>query len=236
VKGVVHHRRGKPWQFVRFARRSIEIEPNSHVLSSLGAYLGDLGPIEAARLYADEGLALDPLSWISVWSRGYLDMLDGKFEEAFTRLRVGAENFAPGEGWSMFCVGYAAAHAGNTLEAREFFTRSVDAAVPLYSDLSSIFLARLQSEPTPLPGSFATGGEHLPAWRTGHTSMMAASGLAWCGESEAALMWLEHAVEQGFLNYRYLGDINPFFDGLRGLPSFTDLVATAKNKLDEFDV
>ena len=56
------------------------------------------------------------------------------------------------------------------------------------------------------------------------------------GETDEALDWLENAIELGFLNHRYLGEIDPILAPLRGDPRFQALMARAKQKQAEFEV
>lgn len=61
--GAVLLRRGDVQGFVRQARLALELERDSHTLAGLGTYLAEVGRTDDARRYADEALALDPLTW-----------------------------------------------------------------------------------------------------------------------------------------------------------------------------
>jgi serine/threonine protein kinase/Tfp pilus assembly protein PilF len=52
---------------------------------------------------------------------------------------------------------------------------------------------------------------------------------------DTALDWLENAIERGFLNHRYLGDIDPILAPLRGDHRFQALLARAKERQAEFE-
>ena len=49
------------------------------------------------------------------------------------------------------------------------------------------------------------------------------------GESDAALDWLGNAVHRGFLNHRYLSEVDPFLVSLRGDPRFRALMDEARD-------
>jgi serine/threonine protein kinase len=146
VMSMVNHRKGDMQGFVRFGQRSIQRERNSHVLSSVSAYLGDVGRTDAARSYAEEGLKLDPLAWLSVWACGYLDLLNGRIEEALSRFRVGSDRLAPREAWSAFSVGYAALHAGEVDDAAIQLTTAAAANGHLWPGISRVCLAALSGD------------------------------------------------------------------------------------------
>jgi serine/threonine protein kinase/Tfp pilus assembly protein PilF len=55
------------------------------------------------------------------------------------------------------------------------------------------------------------------------------------GDADSALDWLGNAVERGFLNHRYLGEIDPILAPLRGDPRFRVLIARAREKRVELE-
>jgi hypothetical protein len=206
------------------------------VLSSLGVYLGDVGRIDAACRYAEEGKTLDPLSWVSAFACGYLDLLHGRIGEALDRIREGADRFALGEAWSAFSVGYAAMHAGENDEAAARFSTVATASGPMYSGISKIFLAGLRGDTDALNEALEADEVRTLAWRNSHTSTIVASCLARFGDSEIALDWLEHGVEHGFTNHRYLGTLSPLLRPLHGNPRFDALLDVARQKERAFEV
>jgi hypothetical protein len=58
-------------------------------------------------------------------------------------------------------------------------------------------------------------------------SWFVACGYAMLADAGSALDWLENAVELGFLNARYLGEIDPLLAPLRRDPRFQVLMARA---------
>jgi hypothetical protein len=68
------------------------------------------------------------------------------------------------------------------------------------------------------------------AWRNGHWGLMVASCLARYGDSEMALDWLERAIDLGFSNHRYLGEVSPLLAPLHGNPRFKALLKIARLK------
>jgi adenylate cyclase len=66
-------------------------------------------------------------------------------------------------------------------------------------------------------------------------SWWVACGYALLGDANSALDWLENAVERGFLNHRYLAEIDPILAPLRSDPRFQAVVARAKDKRAELE-
>ena len=55
------------------------------------------------------------------------------------------------------------------------------------------------------------------------------------GDDDSALDWLENAVDRGFVNYRYLGEIEPLLAPLRRDPRFQALMARARKQQAELE-
>jgi adenylate cyclase len=53
---------------------------------------------------------------------------------------------------------------------------------------------------------------------------------------DTALDWLENAVDLGFLNHRFLGEIDPMLAPLRGDPRFQALIGRARNQQAELEM
>jgi serine/threonine protein kinase/tetratricopeptide (TPR) repeat protein len=234
--GAVCHRRGDMQGFVRHVTRSAQIEENSHVLSAFGSYLGDAGRPELGRRYAERALAIDPLAWLSHYGLGYLDLVDGRGAAALDRMQAAADRFAPGESWSSFQVGHAAVHTGDDALATQHFRCAARGGDELYSELARLFLATLAGDRAGTLGQLkATALERL-ARRIGFTSVMVASCLAHIGETDRALSWLDHGVNWGFFNHRYLREFNPWLERLRGNPRFDEILGTAHRLGEQLEV
>lgn len=52
--------------------------------------------------------------------------------------------------------------------------------------------------------------------------------MALLGEHEEAIRWMELAVDNGFANHRFLEELDPFIEPLRGMAGFAELVARAR--------
>ena len=79
------------------------------------------------------------------------------------------------------------------------------------------------------PEAFATSRRDM------QYSWWVACGYALLGDADSALDWLGNAVERGFLNHRYLAEIDPILAPLRGDSRFQALIARAKHLRAELE-
>ena len=232
----VCHRRGDIQGFIRYAMRSVEIEENSHVLAVLGSYLADAGLPDLGRRYAERSLAIDPLSWLSHWAAANIDLVEGRCGEVFDKMKAAADRLAPGESWSTFSVGHAAVHIEDQTLATEYFQIAARGGDEFYTELSRLFLAALSDDQGRTRDLVRGTALERLAKRTGHASVMVASCLTRVGEIDGALHWIDHAVNQGFFNDRYLLEVNPLLKPLRENPRFDETLDRARHQRWELEV
>lgn len=63
-----------------------------------------------------------------------------------------------------------------------------------------------------------------------------ADGYALLDEKQKALDWLEIAIARGFINYPLLSKHDPFLESLRQKTRFKQLMETAKDAWESFEV
>ncbi len=72
--------------------------------------------------------------------------------------------------------------------------------------------------------------------KAGFMANILASCFARLGEFPDALHYLEKAIEQGFTNHRFLGELNPFYAPLHGDTRFIALIERARQKEQALEV
>ena len=55
-------------------------------------------------------------------------------------------------------------------------------------------------------------------------------------EKEAAIDWIENAVQRGSINYPYFSQYNPFLKTIRGEERFKQLMHKVKQKWEQFEI
>jgi len=232
----VRYKQGDMKGSMSLARSAAERDRNIDAVAFLAAGLATAGRIEEARKVADEVIALDPLYPFSSFARAYVDLLDGRFDDAATRFRKILDDLSPDDSIASFFLAQALAYGGRLDEAREMFARLAAADVGTFGDASELYcsaaegdgntVARLIEEKTQMIETALTD-ELYP--------IMIADCLVMVGDEDGALEWLGRAVDWGFYNYRHLGEYNPFLKPLHGDPRFQQLIDKARQKHEAFD-
>jgi tetratricopeptide (TPR) repeat protein len=119
--------------------RAREIDRNADALSFLVGILATVGRLDEAREVAAEALLLDPLDTYTRAVQAWVDLLDGQFETATSRLQKTIEDLGLDNAHISWFLALAMAHSGRLGEAKEVFA-SVAAtdAVPV-ADLSELY-------------------------------------------------------------------------------------------------
>ncbi len=92
----------------------------------------------------------------------------------------------------------------------------------------SLFLSRaLQGDNEGALTSVTAELQQAAIW-TEYLALFLADGYALIGQYDAALRWLQTAVDQGFINYPYLTSRDPFLTNVRSDPRFTELMKGVK--------
>ena len=60
--------------------------------------------------------------------------------------------------------------------------------------------------------------------------------LALAGMKEAALYWLEASIDQGYINYPFISQHDPFLEIIRGDKKFKQLLERVKYEWENFEV
>ncbi|MGD2154279.1 MAG: hypothetical protein PVG79_13495 [Gemmatimonadales bacterium] len=227
---VVHLREADLQGFVRWGKKALDIERDSHTLAALSIYLAYAGRIEPARRYAEEAASLDPLSWLTTHAAPHADVYAGNAAAGFRRLGELADRFAPGDAWPAFEAAYAALQAGLEDEARAWFQKAVDSGSPFYSELSQLLIHILAGDRDKAEEVSRSATLAAVAGRVGLTSYLVGNCFAWLGKTEEAFEWMERGVEKWFTNHRFIGEYDRLIAPLRGTPRFEKLLEKARER------
>ena len=235
LRGWIHYARGRIQEAVYDLKAAREIDANNAdtLLLLINCYLIS-GKVPVARPLIDVLLAVDPLTPLSRCVTGWADVLEGNFGAAL----------APYQQMSDM-------DPGNPL-ARLFFvwvlalnrrSEAIDAVVKAFphelKDTVPARLARFLAQA--LAGNRrAASAAVTPVLETAASATdvfarMLAQGYALNGDSERALDWLAIAVDRGFINYPFLTQYDPFFEGLRSHPRFQRIMKTVHERWDRFE-
>ena len=221
---------------VKQMKCAIGIDPNNpEALLWLIACYGISGKGFAARPFLERLLAVDPLPPQHQLLRGYIEALDGRFEESVAPLRKANEmdplslpirlHYAMGLLWS-----------GRREEADGVIDRlAQDAPRTIFASATSFVryaitgdVGRARVLVTP---ELAAAARQHPLH-----PLLLAEGYALLRDRDQALQWLDTAVRCGFINYPFLANFDPLLANLRGDQRFVSRMEHVKHRWDAFEV
>jgi TolB-like protein len=235
-RGLGKYKRGDMLGFVRDLRHAVGLERNSETLFFLSFTLAEIGRIDEARVFADQALERDPLSWTTPFCRSAVDLFDGKFDAALIRIRSWTTGLTDAT-FSKWWLGQALAYAGHEDEAVAAFEQGARAGPGLFSELCEMGARSFRGERDNARAWFdSREGLRQAASSDEYYPKFLAVCFARIKEYDLTLRSLEQAIRWGFTNYRFLSEHDRFLAPLRGDPRFEALVERARAKEVEFEI
>jgi serine/threonine protein kinase len=231
VTGLVRYKQHELAEAIRALRRSLDLQFNSDAAIYLSGILSGVGMSAEGRRFAQAAAERDPLSAIAYRQESFIDLLDGRSDEAVSRLRESVARHGPLDSIFICIFGMALACAGHETEALEAFDLAAATEGFLWADASRLFALALRGDvdaARALLGRSESMRVMAEADETG--SMIVATALGRVGDDERTLQWVGHAVSLGFTNHRFFSEHNPFLARLRGDPRFEALMEKARLK------
>lgn len=217
-------------------RRAAEKDRSIDALVLLAFGLGEAGRVAESRQLAQELVAADPLNQFAGFARGGAEFWDGRFDEAAMWFRKSLDEVAPGSPLLLWWLGQALAYGGRDVEARDLFNQVAGMEAGVLSDLSALHCLAADGDCDGLRDALRANTVVQEAAKTDEwfPNFIAAC-LARVGDHDSAIDWLEQAVNWGFCNGRFLGEVSPFLTPLRGTPRFEALMQVVREKEQAFE-
>ena len=192
------------------------------------------GQLDTSRALFDRLVAIDPLTGFNHMLLGYLAFFEGRPREGVGPIRRALEldPDTPIIAWAATRIFAAAGETALALEAAERLGRE-HAGSP-FAQAAGFFALALQGRGV---DGAALVTEELERWAShdGEWAHFLADTYALAGRKEDAYRWLERAVENEFINHRFLASHDPFLAPLRGEPAFGALVQRAEREWESFE-
>ena len=105
-----------------------------------------------------------------------------------------------------------------------------------WSGMANMFTPALRGDRQGVLEAFECAGASQLAARSGHTCPMVASCFARTGDDESAIEWVQRAVEMGFTNHRFLGELSPLLSPLTADHRMRALLDQARRVEEAFQI
>jgi len=172
---------------------------------------------------------LEPLVIMTSLLLPWAFFFDGRFEQGWRELQLVHES-DPGNFLVQFSRALFLMYLGRPEEAAEFIELSkARTSLTLFDRLILIQLYAIRGERDKVD-EMLTDQTIISVRRDIQYPWHVAVAYTILGEFDAAIEWLEVAINNGFANFRFLSELDPFLQPLRGLPSFEQLVLKARQE------
>ena len=234
--GLARYKRRDMQALIDNAKHAVALDPTSDAMWLLGFCLAEIGFLDEAKRYSEEAIAMDPLSLFPAFARAVVDLFAGDFTAANARMLAARERLAPNEPFSGWWAAQCLAYSGREEEAHELYRQVADMDVGFWSDHCALFQRALEEDRDGVLELLGKSDYRRAAETDEQYPIHIANALTLVGEIDEALRWLPHAIDFGFLNYKFLSRHNRFLEPLRGDPRFEQLMEIARQKQDAFRV
>jgi TolB-like protein len=236
LRGWIHYSRARIQDAVHDLTAALEHEPNdADTLLLLSNCLLISGRVAAARPLIDRLVVIDPLTPLTRCMPAWASILEGDLAAGLEPYRQMFE-MDPGNPLTRLFYAWVLLLNGRA----DVATSLVDGYPPEIRDTVparvASFLGATLGGRAGVPPPKLTAEVEAAAAATDVLARMLASGYAHTGETQAALHWLEVAVERGFINHPFLARIDPTLAPLRGEPRFVGLMEAVRERWERFQV
>jgi serine/threonine protein kinase len=222
VLAFIRASRGNMPEAISYALRAHNREPaNPDVLLVLTAAYSALGRAEETLRYGRRTAEVDPLTPMSRWVAGWSYLMTGDPERARARISD-AERLESGDSVFGLFTGIAEWYLGNPDQSRAGFGRAA-MTEGFIGMLSRGYLRGIDGvEGNPMPDLDDDTAQWIATdWQY---SLLAAEVYALAGDHDAAMRWLNCAVERGLVNYPFLSEFDLFLTPLKQRKDFVALL------------
>ena len=232
LRGLVAAKRGDIEGAVRDIRQARTLKPGDAATLELMRYLFTAGHISAAVL--EDGQRSDPLNPL-VWAQtAWAWFTLGQLAESEVAARRALDLSEPGNPTRT----YIASILGTLGLKDEAISVLMQVSAALggspYGSISGFLARAMQGDADGAVGYVTPLLEQSAHW-VEYLAWMLAEGYALIGRRDDALRWLRKSVDQGFINYPFLAERDPYLVSLRGDPEFKELLEQVLRRWQAFD-
>lgn len=234
--GLVSVQEGDSQRAVLLLKRAIVSDPNdSDSLSWYSAVCGLSGKAHAAMPLARRILEIDPLTPVYRFVPGLLSLMGGEFADALPSFDE-AIRLDPENSMLLWCRGQVLALCQRTSEAIAQF-HAIENNYPgtFFAQLGTFMQAALKGDSVAAEQAATEELKEISSCDP-HYSWSMAQAYALLGDTKASILWLERAMQKGFINYPMISRWDPLLASIRYTPEFEDLADRMRERWENFEV
>ncbi|MDE1176067.1 MAG: protein kinase [Edaphobacter sp.] len=234
--GLISVQEGDSQRAVRLLKRAISADPNdSDTLSWYSAVCGLSGKAHAAMPLARRILDIDPLTPVYRFIPGLLSLMGGEFADALPSFDD-AIRLDPTNAMLLWCRGQILALLRRNDEAVAQM-RAIDEMHPghFFSQIGTVMQAALTGDREWMDRAMTPELSQITECDP-HYSWNFAQCYAVIGDAPNAVLWLEKALQKGFINYPMISRWDPLLATVRHADSFDELVDRVREQWEAFEV
>jgi serine/threonine protein kinase/tetratricopeptide (TPR) repeat protein len=235
LRGAIRHTRADPSGAARDYKQALLLDPNDpEALLWLGYYYAVSGRLALARALMDRLQKVDPLTSVNLIMCGMVAMFDGNYPEALTwtqrSVDIDPANPTPRMMHAMMLAANGCRDEGVAI----LDAVARDTPPMAWARLAPAMACALRGERDELLRVMtpelraAAKWDEIFAWWT-------ADCFALVNDREAAMDFIERAVEFGFINLPWLSQYEPFLANVRGEPRFARLMERVRRAWEAFE-
>jgi serine/threonine protein kinase/tetratricopeptide (TPR) repeat protein len=231
-------RRGEIKAAIAHLKQALAADPNDwEALAWAGAVFPFVGKTSEVAAIGERLIAMDPMSMMSYMPLIWFHSFEGRVDLALGVLERGLR----------LCLGACAGSLSDAMRVMMLVQmdrreEAIGAADRVEKEAHPIISHRIA-----LLWRYALTGDRQRAlsWMTPEAmqtcrrdfmySCQVACAYVMLGDTDSALDWLENAVELGFVNHHYLGEVDTLLSPLRGDPRFQALMTRARGMQAELE-
>ena len=234
--GRLERFRGTVIKAIKHFESALAIDPNhsSALLFLASAYGIQAGKASLAEPLLRKLQEIDPLTPLSLFISGYIQWLEGKLDDALLTFQ-NLMKMEPESVMIKFFMAYLLAWHKDYDQVFSLVDQMVRQGPNESSTLWSLSLKyALQGEKKKALDALSEEAKEF-VWNDPESPWLGASIYALLDEKEDAFLWLEHAIDRGWINYPLFAKQNPFFANIRGEERFKKLMERVKYKWEHFE-
>jgi non-specific serine/threonine protein kinase len=234
LRGAIRNNRADPAGATLDFKRALALDPNSpDALLWLGYNYAVSGQVPLARALMDRLLEVDPLTSINVCVYGMVAMMDGQYEEAL-RLTQRSVDIDPENPTCRMINALMLAANDRVSEACTLLDAVArDTPQMAWAKLATAMACALRGDRDGVLRVMTPELREAVLWDD-IFSWWTADCFAIVGERDAALDYLERAVDFGIINHPFLAQYEPFLANVRGEERFGRLMLRVRKAWETF--